>query len=190
MSASRSAVIRLAFVYVQSLTIQWEKLPRRERERLDRKQRLINSRFRVTEQARQENSLPVYRYSAASTTSGISLVGDIDSSIDGGDGSGRTQNTLNTGRAVHQSMALHIDNGDSNLIEVKPASDLAHSREWRGLTVANTAMGGRGCVGLGGGRGFDRRVCESGDSAPLVVLGNSAVVDVVTREGRDNINQR
>lgn len=45
---------------VQSLTIQWERLPWRERKRQDRKQCSINSRFRVTEEARLVNSLQVY----------------------------------------------------------------------------------------------------------------------------------
>lgn len=40
----------------QSLTIQWERLPRREREKLDRQQHLIGSRFRVTEQLRRDSS--------------------------------------------------------------------------------------------------------------------------------------
>lgn len=40
----------------QSITIQWERLPRREREKLDRQQHLISSRFRVTERARRDSS--------------------------------------------------------------------------------------------------------------------------------------
>ncbi|CAM9762884.1 unnamed protein product, partial [Hapterophycus canaliculatus] len=43
-------------VQLESITIQWERLPRREREKLDRQQHLISSRFRVTEQARRHNS--------------------------------------------------------------------------------------------------------------------------------------
>ncbi|CAM9382217.1 unnamed protein product [Ectocarpus sp. 12 AP-2014] len=43
-------------VQLESLTIQWEGLSRRERKNLDRKQRLISSRFRVAEQVRRDSS--------------------------------------------------------------------------------------------------------------------------------------
>lgn len=148
----------------------------------------------MTERTRQENSLPVYRYSAASTPSATFLFGNADSSgnsgIGGGDGSSSTPKPTNTGRAVHPSTTSQIDHDENNLIEVMPPSDSALSGERSGVSAARTVMGSKDCVGLGGGRGCDRRACESGDSAPLVVFGSSAVADAVTPEGRGSMNQR
>ncbi|CAM9953286.1 unnamed protein product [Scytosiphon promiscuus] len=46
-------------VQLESITIQWERLPRREREKLDRQQHMVSSRFRAMERARQESSFPL-----------------------------------------------------------------------------------------------------------------------------------
>lgn len=46
------------------MTIQWERLPRREQEKLDRQQRIVSSRFRVAELARRDCSSSVSVVSA------------------------------------------------------------------------------------------------------------------------------
>lgn len=76
----------LHIFFQQSLTIQWERLPRREREKLDRRQNLISSRFRIIEQARRDSSIPLFVASAPGSEPIFVRDRSLDDNGDGGDG--------------------------------------------------------------------------------------------------------
>lgn len=99
----------------QSITIQWERLPRRERERLDRQQHLISSRFRVTEQVRQDSSFSLSVVPSPGVYSSVGPSREAESIIDGGSNS------------HHPSTNPTMSNHNNNNGVILPPSDAAIS---------------------------------------------------------------
>lgn len=117
----------------QSITIQWERLPRKEREKLDRQQHLISSRFRVTEQVRRESSFSLSVVPSPGVYSRIGPSGDSGSGNDGGGGSSNSHH--------HPTTAVGDHNSDGSML---PPSDAAISS-----SIDRPQSGGNHAAGAG-----------------------------------------
>lgn len=135
----------------QALTIQWERLPRRDRDKLDRQHKFVNSRFRVTEQARRNSSISLSIVSPSLNTSTIrsstyfDVTSDASSSVGGGGG----------GSADDSPDVLTV-NGNTDRVHVKrhglPLSVAATPSSVE-VTSSNFSSGSSGGGSGGGGGG-------------------------------------
>lgn len=175
----------------KSLTIQWEGLSRREREKLDRKQRLISSRFRVAEQVRRDSS---FSLSVAPSWAGPGLGADVppsggmlggsisDCSVTGGH-----QLTANnaTSKAASNSSGGILPPSDasisSSIDRPRPCAGVAGTKiEVTAAAPAETARGSGEVVWDGGIR------IEAG-SIGLSAGGRSTPGDLESRAGQKAI---
>ena len=149
----------------QSLTIQWEGLPRRERERLDRQQHQISSRFRVAEQMRRDSgfSLSVVPSMDGTSLRPVTTYSGRNGSIGNGDSDTRcpaTDSVINNGTILPPSDATissSIDRPRSGAIVTDAGAGgdtaaLSTGRTHVDIVTAVTTGISAGCGNTRGGR--------------------------------------
>ena len=161
----------------QSLTIQWERLPRREREKLDRQQHLIGSRFRVTEQLRRDSSFDMCVVSSAEGTS-VGATGVQSGGGGGGGGGGGRGNASPGVSASHHGMFLPPSDAAISSSIDRPQAGAEAAGVESGL-VAAAAAAAAAVVDIRGKEGFRVEAGLGGAGA-----GNVVPDQVVSRTGK------
>ncbi|CAN0021018.1 unnamed protein product [Ectocarpus sp. 12 AP-2014] len=150
-------------VQLESLTIQWEGLSWRERENLDRKQRLISSRFRVAEQVRRDSS---FSLSMSPSWAGPGLGADAPPS--GGRLGGSINDCSSTGS--HQLTANHVTSKTVRISNggILPPSD---------ASISSSIDRPRPCAGVAGTKIEDAAAAKTARGSGEVVWDGGVRVE-------------